>query len=200
MRHPGDQFAPAQVTVRATGYVRESYNRKWSGRWARVLSAGKPLAALVALLVISSAAGNARASAFPGPDAPGLSGTYSFRALVKGRRHSCAERGHLEFDWLGDVSGQALAVPGKRGVASTPGRCDVLISGTYSPAAKPGAYKAEVTLTPLSPDYPIDHGKGQTLALRIVPRGGHGNFELLAFAHSHRELLGVAELRTRGPS
>lgn len=192
--------ALAQITIRATGYVRESYNRKRPGRRARVLSAGKLLAALVALLVISSAAGNARASAFQESDARGLSGSYSFRALIKGRRHSCAERGHLEFDWLGDVSGQAVAAPAKRGAASTPGRCDVLISGTYAATANPGFFKARVTLTPVNPDYPIDHGKEQTLKLRIFPHGGRGDFELLASAHSRPALVGAAKLQTRGPS
>ena len=151
-------------------------------------------------LVILSAAGNARASAFHASGARELSGTYGFRAFLEGRHHSCAERGDLEFDWLGDVSGQAVAAPAGQGAASTPGRCDVLISGTYSPTASPGFYKARVTLTPVNPDYPIDHGREQTLKLRIFPRGGRDEFKLLARAHSHRELIGVAKLQTRGPS
>lgn len=190
----------AQITIRATRYERKSYIWKSSGCQARIFSAGKLLAALVVSLVILSAAGNTRASAFRGSDARGLSGTYSFRALLKGRHHSCTERGVLEFDWLGDVSGQAVSTPAKRGAAPTPGRCDVLISGTYSPTANPGSYKARVTLTPVNPDYPIDHGRDQTLKLRILPRGGRGDFELLARALSHRELIGMAKRQSRGPS
>jgi hypothetical protein len=101
---------------------------------------------------------------------------------------------------LGDVSGQALARPGKQGAASTSRRCQVLISGTYSPTANPESYKATVTLTPVNPDYPIDHGRDQTLKLRIFRHGKRGNFELLARAHSGREFVGVAKLQARGPS
>lgn len=180
--------------------MRKSYNWKSFDCRARVFSAGKFLAVLVVPLVILSAAGNARASVFRGSGAPGLSGTYSFHALFEGRHHSCAERGVLEFDWLGDVSGQAISRPARRSAAPAPGRCDVLISGTYSPAANPGSYKARVTLTPVNPDYPIDHGRDQTVKLSIFPRGGRGDFELLARARSDRELIGMAKRQSRGPS
>lgn len=165
----------------------------------QILWAAKIPVALVASLVIVLAAASARASEAGKIDAPRLSGTYSFRALVRGRHHSCAEHGDLEFDWLGDVSGQAMARPGAHRAGDAT-RCNLLISGTYSSTAKRGVYTAEVTLMPLSPNFPIDDGREETLKMKIVPRDRRGDLDLLASARSRQKFVGEARLQSRGPS
>jgi hypothetical protein len=80
-------------------------------------------------------------------NAYGLSGTCSFRASFK--HPSFRAYGDLYFDWLGDISGEALAVFQDR--TGKPARdCDLLIAGEYSLAKDPGVYSATLTLTPVA--------------------------------------------------
>ena len=74
-----------------------------------------------------------------------LSGTYRFRARFED--YSFVAFGDLDLDWFGDISGEGVAVPISQKGKSARHRCDVLISGTYSPVEDP-IYDAIITITP----------------------------------------------------
>jgi hypothetical protein len=125
-----------------------------------------------------------------------LSGTYSFRASFK--HPSFQMYGDLDFDWLGDISGAAVAVFHER--SGKPARdCDLLISGDYSLAKDPGLYSATLTFTPVAADCPINHGKGETLRVDIFRRNDHGDLDLIETSSSDHRFFGVATLQSPGP-
>jgi hypothetical protein len=118
-----------------------------------------------------------------------LSGTYRFRGSLE----SFSASGFLDFDWLGDISGEAVAHP-TSGTRSQ--HCDVMISGTYSPGGGPQVYNATISITPVL--CPINGGKPKTLTVRMIRRNGH-DLELVSSAMSHEQLLGYAKLESPGP-
>jgi hypothetical protein len=121
---------------------------------------------------------------------------YSFRASFK--HPSFQMYGDLDFDWLGDISGEALAVFHERsGKAARD--CDLLISGDYSLAKDPGVYSATLTLTPVAADCPINHGKSETLRVNIFRRNDRGDLDLIETSSSDHRLFGVATLQSPGP-
>src|ERR1700687_2336338 len=105
-----------------------------------------------------------------------VSGTYSFRASFK--HPPFQVYGNLDFDWLGDVSGEVLAVSHERG-GKAARDCDLLIAGDYSFAKDSGGYDATLTFTPVSADCPINHGRDETLRVHIVRRNDRGDLDLI---------------------
>jgi hypothetical protein len=120
-----------------------------------------------------------------------LSGTYRFRGSFE---RSFTASGYLDFDWLGDISGEAAA-------NSTPGSnhepCDIMISGTYSPGDHWGVYNATINITPVS--CPINDDKPKTLKVRITRRNEHGDLDLVSNSAPDEQLLGFAQLESPGP-
>ena len=125
-----------------------------------------------------------------------LSGSYSFHASFE---HPALQAyGDLDFDWLGDISGEAVAVfhePGSRPVR----KCNFLISGDYTLARGSGGYDAKLTFTPVDSTCPINNGKEKTLRAKIVRRNGRGDLDLIETSPTEDHLFGMATLRSPGP-
>jgi hypothetical protein len=115
-----------------------------------------------------------------------LSGTYRFRGSLE----PFAASGFLDFDWLGDISGEAVA---NRISGTRHEHCDVLISGTYSPGDSPQVYNATISITPVL--CPI---KPKKLSVRIIRRNGI-DLQLVSSSRSNEQLLGYAKLESPGP-
>jgi hypothetical protein len=124
-----------------------------------------------------------------------LSGSYSFRASFE---HPALQvYGDLDLDWLGDISGEAVAVSHE---PDRPVRkCNLLISGDYTLASGSGDYVAKLTFTPVDPACPINHGKDRTLRAKIVRRNGRGDLDLIETSPSEGHLFGMATLQAPGP-
>jgi hypothetical protein len=125
-----------------------------------------------------------------------LSGTYNFRASFA--QPALQAYGDLDLDWLGDISGEAVAVshePGGKPVHE----CEFLISGDYSLARGSGGYVAKLTFTPVDATCPINHGKEKTLRAKIVRRNGHGDLDLIETSPLENRLFGTATLQSPGP-
>jgi len=114
-------------------------------------------------------------------DSHSLSGTYRFRASYDDR--SFAVSGDL--DWFGDISGEGIVVPISQKGKSARHRCYVLISGTYSPVEDRTIYGATITMTPVMPDCPINHGKSETLRVKIVRRNPRSDLDLIQASSSN---------------
>jgi hypothetical protein len=125
-----------------------------------------------------------------------LSGSYSFHASFG---HPAVQAyGDLYLDWLGDISGEAVAVfhePGSRPVR----KCNFLISSDYTLARGSGGYDAKLTFTPVDSTCPINNGKEKTLRAKIVRRNGRGDLDLIETSPTEDHLFGMATLRSPGP-
>jgi hypothetical protein len=125
-----------------------------------------------------------------------LSGSYSFHASFE---HPAFQAyGDLDFDWLGDISGEAVAVshePRRRPAR----KCNFLISGDYTLARDSSGYEARLTFMPVDPSCPINNGKEKILRVKIVRRNGHGDLDLIETSPSEGHLFGMAMLQSPGP-
>jgi hypothetical protein len=120
-----------------------------------------------------------------------LSGTYRFRGSFG---KSFTASGYLDFDWLGDISGEALA---SNTHESKHESCDVMISGTYSPGEHRGVYNGTISITPIL--CPVNGGKSKSLRVRMIRRNDHGDLDLVSSSQPGEQLLGFAQLKSRGP-
>jgi hypothetical protein len=114
-----------------------------------------------------------------------LSGTYEFQGNLRnvdGR--PVAISGNLDFDWLGDISGEALASLGRR--HSPDANCNLLVMGNYAPDQQ--TYLATLTLTPVTTGCPFRHD--ETLEVRITPGDAEGTLYLNQISPGHHELSG----------
>jgi hypothetical protein len=120
-----------------------------------------------------------------------LSGTYRFRGSLG---KSFTASGYLDFDWLGDISGEAIAsgMPGSKHE-----RCDVMISGAYSTGDHPRVYNATISITPVS--CPINGGKSKTLKVRVIQRNQQGDLDFVSSSPHNEQLLCFAKLESPGP-
>jgi hypothetical protein len=123
-----------------------------------------------------------------------LSGTYEFQGNLRnvdGR--PVAISGNLDFDWLGDISGEALASLGRR--HSPDANCNLLVMGNYAPDQQ--TYLATLTLTPVTTGCPFRHD--ETLEVRITPGDAEGTLYLNQISPGHHELSGLAKMESPGP-
>jgi hypothetical protein len=125
-----------------------------------------------------------------------LSGSYSFHASFG--RPAFQVYGDLDFDWLGDISGEAVAVS-REPASKSVRKCSLLISGDYTLASGSHGYKARLTFTPVDPSCPIGHGKEKTIEAEIVRHDGRGDLDLIETSPSEDHLLGMATLQSPGP-
>jgi hypothetical protein len=125
-----------------------------------------------------------------------LSGSYSFHASFG---HPAVQAyGDLYLDWLGDISGEGVAVSHERG-GKTVRKCNFLISGDYTLARGSGGYDAKLTFTPVDSTCPINNGKEKTLRAKIVRRNGRVDLDLIETSPTEDHLFGMATLRSPGP-
>jgi hypothetical protein len=120
-----------------------------------------------------------------------LSGTYRFRGSFE---HSFTASGYLDFDWLGDISEEAVASGTPR---SKHEPCDIMISGTYSPGNHARVYNATINITPVSCS--VNGGKPKTLKVHIIRHNEHGDLDLVSSSPPNEQLLGFAKLESPGP-
>jgi hypothetical protein len=148
---------------------------------------------LVALVLATQ---GSLASMLNGLNTYNLSGSYSFHASFE---HPAFQAyGNLDFDWLGDISGEAVAVSRQPRVRPVR-KCKFLISGDYTLARDSGGYEARLTFMPVDPNCPINNGKEKTLRVKIVRRNGHGDLDLIETSPSEGHLFGMATLQSPGP-
>lgn len=126
-----------------------------------------------------------------------LSGTYHFHGSLKNRGgRSIPVSGDLDFDWLGDISGEAVSS------LSTPRRdsppevvCRFLIMGNY--VLDQQNYAATLTFSPVSTACPFR--QDETLHVTIVPHHDKGAIELSQIGPGRHEFSGLARLESPGP-
>ncbi len=123
-----------------------------------------------------------------------LSGTYQFQGSLKnvGPR-SVPITGNLDFDWLGDISGEAVASMDRR--HSPDANCNLLLMGNYAPDQQ--TYLATLTLVPVSTGCSFRHD--ETLQVRITPDDADRRLYLNQVKPGHPEFAGVAKMESLGP-
>jgi hypothetical protein len=154
-----------------------------------MLNAKKLLCLLLSGLALVWLTPKACGAAFGSGRRRTLSGTYQFQGTLKnvGGR-SVAISGDLDFDWLGDISGEALASTGRR--HSPDANCNLLLMGKYAPDQQ--SYLATLTLTPVTTGCgAFRHEK--TLQVRIIPHDADG------ISPGDYELSGLARMESPGP-
>jgi hypothetical protein len=102
---------------------------------------------------------------------------YTLRGFIEDSAgHYVSLSGSLNFDWLGDISGEgSIHRHGPR--LSNEGSCHVMIEGTYKPTIDPLVVAGSITFVPVYGDCSEELGRKRNLRISIV-RAAPGELDL----------------------
>jgi hypothetical protein len=120
---------------------------------------------------------------------------YTLRGFLEDSPgHYMSLSGSLNFDWLGDISGEgSIHRDGRR--LSNEGSCHVLMEGTYKPTKDPLVMVGSITFVPVYGDCSEGLGRDRSWTISIV-REAPGELDLGQNPVSGREFTAVATRET----
>lgn len=119
-----------------------------------------------------------------------ISGNYAFHGSAEDHRGRLVSlSGDLSLDWLGDISGEALA---SRSHAFVAGSCDVLIDGSYTHTKDPQIVAGTIRITPGYGNCSTGFSKRRIWRVDIVSGTRIGRLELIPQRQSRRFFEAVA--------
>jgi hypothetical protein len=120
---------------------------------------------------------------------------YTLRGFLEDSPgHYVSLSGNLNFDWLGDISGEGSIHPNGR-LLSNEGSCHVLMEGTYKPTKDPLVMAGSITLVPVYGHCSEELGRDRNWTISIV-REAPGELDLGQNSVSGREFTAVASRQT----
>ena len=124
---------------------------------------------------------------------PRLSESYAFRGSFQDRQgRFFSFSGTLDFDWLGDISGEASAH--RRGGETASGTsCPTMIEGSYKRTQDSQIVDGIIEVMPVDGSCGMKLNKFHSWRIDIIPGAVLGNFDLVQRSQSAPWFVGVAK-------
>ncbi len=126
-----------------------------------------------------------------------FAGNYAFRGSIQDRQgRFFSLSGTLDFDWLGDISGEVSAH--RRGGKTPSGTsCDAMIEGSYKRTQDPQIVDGIIEVIPVDGSCGLSLTKVHSWTIDIMPGSMRGDLDFVQRSQSSPWFVGVAKPEPR---